>query len=213
MAKDNFKDALEGLHFDILNDYIEKGKTDAMEPEMVSYLEQLRFIQQRMHRVESPNNVIKSLVAFYPELNIITAKSRFTDALKFFCLDEDITNQAWNNYLFNIAMQAIELAVRTVDSPEASLKIVDALVKAKIIKGLDKDSDDLIDPRLLEEKVEIFTLTPSDVGLPEADKRIISEQIDQFPIKEHEKLRLKMDAGVSKKPREIFKYKHGKTED
>lgn len=211
MAKENLNDALEGLHLDILNDYIDKGKTDSMEPEMVEYMQQLQFIQQRLHRVESPANVVRSLMAFYPNLNIVTARSRFNDALKFFYLDDETSDQAWNNYLFGIAMQSIELAARTVDTPEASLKIVDALAKARTIKGLDKDKGEPIDPRLLEEKIEIFTLTPSDVGLPEANKRLIAEQVDQFPIKEHEKLKIKMDAGV--KPREIFNLKHEQTED
>ena len=203
MAKKNFKSELEGLHFDILNDFIENGKADELDGDMLVYLEQLKFIQQRMHRVESPKNVIHSLMAFYPGLNVITAKSRFDDALQFFYLDEDFSKQVWNNYLFEICMKAIQLAVRTVDSPEASLKIIDAVLKAKQVKGLDKDDDgDKVDPRLLLQKIEIHSLKPEDVGLVSANRQVLARQIDQLPLQEEQKLRLKMDAGVV--PRELF---------
>ena len=204
-------DELEGLHFDILNDFIEKGNTNNMPDELVLYMKQLQFVQDRIGRVESPKNVIKSLRAFFPELNEITAKSRLDDALKFFYLDEGMPKQVLNNVLFEICMKAIQLAVKTVKTPEQSLKIVDAVLKAKQVKGLDKDDEDPIDPRLLEEKIEIHTLTPSDVGLPEASKRVIAQQIDDMPITEAQKLRIKMDAGVE--PRKVLEWNYEQTED
>lgn len=212
MSKKSIQSEFEGLHYDILNDYITKGEApENMEPEMLEYMEQLQFVQQRLHRVESPNNVIKSLVAFYPKLTVFTAKSRFNDALKFFYLDEDASKEAWNNYLFNLSMQAIELAAKSVDSPETALKIVDAILKAQAIKGLNKDDENTIDPKLLEEKYEIFTLKPSDVGLPEANRQAIAKQIDQMPLREEQKLRIKMDAGVE--PRKLFTLDEPKQED
>lgn len=204
-------DELEGLHFDILNDYIEKGNTEDMPEELIAYMKHLQFVQDRLGRVESPKNVIKSLRAFFPELTEITARSRFEDALKFFYLDDGSIKQMYNNVLFEICMKAIQLAVKTVKTPEQSLKIVDAVLKAKQVKGLDKDDDDPIDPRLLEEKIEIHTLTPGDVGLPEANKRIIAQQIDDMPLQEEQKLRIKMDAGVV--PRQLLNWNNEQTED
>ncbi|WP_422105582.1 hypothetical protein [Winogradskyella sp.] len=208
---ENLKDELEGLHFDILNDYIEKGVAkEDMPAELILYMEQVQFAHNRLNRAESPQNVIKSLLAFYNDLNPISAKSRLDDCLKFFYVDEIDNKRLWNNVLFEISMKAIQLAVKTVKSPETSLKIVDAIKKAQEVKyfGIEDDVD--IDPRLLEEKIEIHTLTPSDVGLPEANKRIIANQIDQMPLLEEQKLRLKMDAGLE--PKQILNW-HEQTED
>lgn len=203
MAKKNYKSELEGLHLDILNDFIEKGKVDQLDDDMVIYLEQLKFIQQRFGRVESPGNVISSLMAFYPELDIIDARSRFNDALQFFYLDETDSKEFYNNYLFEICMKAIQLAVATVDSPETALKIIDAVLKAKQVKGLDKDDDgNKVDPRLLKQKVEIHSLKPEDVGLKPANRQALARQIDQLPLQEEQKLKLKMEAGAI--PRQIF---------
>lgn len=212
MNSKKLENELEGLQFDMLNDFISKGTApDDMPKEIQEYLLQLQFIQQRLHRVESPKNVINSLVAFFPDLNVVTAKRRFDDALRFFYLDEDDSKEAWRNLLFETAMKAIQLAVRTVDNAVDSLKIVDAIKKAYEIKGLHLPETPKIPKELLEEKVEIFTLVAKDVGLPEANKQLISQQIDQFPLKEAQKLRIKMDAGVA--PNEIFSKKHEQTED
>ncbi|TXE18624.1 hypothetical protein ES692_06155 [Psychroserpens burtonensis] len=214
MAEDNIKNAFEGIQMDVLNDYIEKGTHQKdMEPEIVVYMSQLEFVQKRLHRVESPNNVVNSLKAFYPDLSLHQAKRVFNDALQFFHLDDDTSKQAWNNYLFNMAMQAIELTVKSIGPDDDPLKIVDAILKAKMIKGLDKDQDAGVDPKLLEERYEIFSLTPSDLGLPEANRNILAAQIDQFPITENDKLKLKMEGGAVKKRYEILMKTNGKTKD
>lgn len=202
---DTDKNSLEGIHLDVLNDYIEKGvHKDDMEPEIIEFIKQLEFIQTRFHRVESPNNVINSLRTFFPDLSLSQAKSRFNDALLFFHLDDTTSKQAWNNYLFDKAMQAIELRIKTLGPDDDPLKIVEALLKAKTIKGLDKDDEHDVDPKLLEERYEIFTLNPSEVGLPVANRHIIAQQIDQFPIQENQKLKLKMESGVNKVRLDIF---------
>ncbi|MFI1770994.1 hypothetical protein [Thalassobellus citreus] len=203
--KKDLHSALEGLHFDILNDYIEKGVVaDDMEPEIQDYLLQLQFIQQRLHRVESPGNVINSLMAFFPQLNIKSAKSRFDDALRFFHLDKSTSNDALRNMLFEIAMKAIQLAIRTCKTDVTALKIVDAVERAARVKGLHLPDKEPIPDGLLDEKVEIHSLTPADVGLPEANRHILAEYIDQMPLEETQKLKLKMEAGV--KPKEIFNF-------
>lgn len=212
MGIESLKDELEGLHFDILNDYIERGVAkEDMPSELILYMEQVQFVHSRLNRAQSPQNVINSLVAFYKDLNPITAKSRLDDCLKFFYVDETDNKRLWNNVLFEISMKAIELAAKTVKSPETSLKIVDAVKKAQEIKYFGIEDDVEIDPRLLEEKIEIFTMTPSDVGLPEASKRIIAQQVDQMPLTEEQKLKIKMDAGVE--PRQILNWNNEQTEN
>ncbi|WP_044403403.1 hypothetical protein [Lacinutrix sp. Hel_I_90] len=203
MAKSKLnKSELEGLHYDILEDFIANGTSDDMDDDMMLYLEQLKFVHSRLHRVESPGNVVKSLRVFY-SLDPKTALSRFNDALKFFYLDKEVSNDIYRSILFEIAMKAIQLAVKTADSPEVSLKIVDAVKKAGEIKGLHLPDKEEIPEGLLEEKVEIFTLTPGDLGLTEANRKQLAAQIDQMPLKEEQKLRIKQDASVE--PREFFR--------
>ncbi|MFC0605896.1 hypothetical protein [Winogradskyella pulchriflava] len=211
MALDDILDELEGLHFDILNDYIQKGETNEMPEEMVLYMKQLEHAHSRLNRGESPMNVIKSLRSFFPELNEITAKSRLDDTLRFFYIDTNDNKKLYNNVLFELSMKAIELAIKTVKTPEQALKVVDAIKKAQEVKYFGIDDEIEIDPRLLEEKTELHTLTPSDVGLPEANKRAIANQIDQMPITEEQKLKIKMDAGVT--PRKILNWNNEQTED
>ena len=213
MGKTDFKDELEGLHFDILNDYIEKGSTGDMPEEMLEYMDQLKFIQQRLDRVESPNNVMKSLLAFYPSLggNMKKAQSRFNDALHFFHLDRDTSKDMWRNLLFEIGYKGIQLFIKTAKDPDAFLKLPDALKKLSELKGLHLPDETPIDPKLLEEKNVIYTLTPSDVGLPEANRQSIAAQIDQMPLKEDQKLKLKMDAGLE--TRAIFTFENEQTKD
>lgn len=212
MSNRNTDNELEGLHLDILNDYIEKGVTpDDMEPEMQQYLLQLQFIQQRFNRVESPSNVINSLVLAFPDMTITKAKSRFNDALRFFHLDPEESKDALRNWLFDVSMKVIQLSIRTVKNPKEAVKIVDAIKKAYEIKGLHLPDKTPIPKELLEERIEIFSLNPSDVGLPEANRQLIAQQIEQFPIQEEQKLRIKMDAGLM--PKEIFKPNHEQTED
>jgi len=202
MAKQKFSE-LEGEHFKILENFIKNGNTDKLDGEMVEYLEQLKFIQARLHRVDSPKNVIKTLMASFPGLNITTATSRFNDALQFFYLDKDVSNDAWRNVLFEIGMKALSVIVQSAKKVEDMEAVISSIEKLSKIKGLHLPDKPEIPKGVLDEKVEIHTLTPEDVGLKSADKRLLAKQIDQLPVREDEKLRIKQEAGAE--PREFFK--------
>ncbi|KAB8156146.1 hypothetical protein EZY14_002705 [Kordia sp. TARA_039_SRF] len=181
--------------YDLLEQYIESGTDDELDAEMSLYLEQLKFVQDRLHRVESPGNVVKSLRTFY-DLNYRQAKSIVDDALKFFHLDPVSNNEILRNLLFEIGMKALTVLVRTASEPKDMREVIKSLGDLAKIKGLDKPDKEEIPETLLTERIEVHSLTPEHVGLPSANRNTLASIIDQLPVEEEKKLEIKGHAGI-----------------
>ncbi len=193
-----FKFELEGLHLGLLEDWVEKGRTDELPDEMVRYLEQLNFVNGLWNSLNSPQRIISKLVVTYPELDKITAKSRFEDAVTWFYLDDGIKKDAWRNMLFEKMMKLVDAAILSARSVDDYNKASLILERAYRVKALDKEDPDKIPESAFERPIKIYSDNIGDFAdLPPASNRnLLAQYVDQMNLQEAEKLRIKQEMGV-----------------
>lgn len=195
---------LEGLHFTILEDWVNKGSSETLPEEMELYLRQLNTVNGLWNACNSPQNIIRKLCLAYPELNQATAKSRYEDAMTWFYLDEGIKMDAFSNM---IAEQMLKLATATVKSATCNndYKIAGQLFKdAWLIKGGDKPQQEKIPDSAFSKPIKIYSTDVTEfTDLPATTNRnLLGEWVDDMNLTESKKLKLKQEIGLE--PKELF---------
>ncbi|UOB16581.1 hypothetical protein [Abyssalbus ytuae] len=200
--KTNKESALEGIHLSILEDWVDKGKTETLPDEMVEYLDQLNFINALWRSVNSPQKIIKKLSLTY-NINELIAKSRFEDAMTWFYLDDKVKKDSWRNALFEKLLQLADAAIlsaKTVDDYNKASIIIE---RAYRVKGLDKDEDPGIPDEAFNKPTKVYSLDTSDFeDLPQTNRHLLGQYVDEMNILESEKVRIKREAGLE--PKELF---------
>ncbi len=193
---------LEGVHLAVLQDWIQKGKAGNMPEPMILYLEQLDFARAQWNQASSPQKIIKALQTHYEDLDKLTAKSRFEDALTFFYLDKNVKQQIWRNALFEKQMQLAEATILSATKPEDYDTASKILERAYRMKGLDKDEEESVPDSVFQLPTTVLSLRPEDIGMQSANRNALAKMIDNMNIEESEKIRIKQDAGIE--PRKVF---------
>lgn len=204
---------LEGLHFSILQDWIDKGRTEELPEEMVRYLEQLNFVNGLWNSCHTPQRIMAKLVVTYPELDRISAKNRFEDAVTYFYLDEHVKQSAWRNLIFEKHLKLVDAAIlsaKTVDDYNKASLMLERAYKAK---GLDKDEDQNIPEEAFMKRIDIYSLDTSDFAdLPQkTDRNLLAAYVDEMNINESEKIRIKQEMGAE--PKQLFERYETEPED
>ncbi|MEX0273250.1 MAG: hypothetical protein AB3N16_02620 [Flavobacteriaceae bacterium] len=194
------------MHLSILEDWVDKGRTETLPHEMVEYLEQLNFVNGLWNSCNSPQTIISKLAITYPQLDRITAKSRFEDAMVWFYLDDQVKQDAWRNVLFEKQLKLVDAAIRSAESVDDYNKASLILERAYRMKGLDKEEEPKIPDSAFAKPIKVYS---SDItqfkDLPEAsDRNLLARYVDEMNITEAEKIRIKQDMGAE--PRQLFEY-------
>ncbi|QQV89993.1 hypothetical protein M1M27_gp49 [Cellulophaga phage Ingeline_1] len=202
--KKKLQSELEGLHYSILQDWVDKGRSEQMPEEMILYLEQLNFANRLWDSCNTPRAIIKKLEITYPDLDLLSAKSRFEDAMQWFYLDDKTPREVYRNMLFEKQLKLVDAAIlsaRTVDDYNKASLI---LQRAYVMKGLDKDEEDVIPDHAFDKPTKIYSLDTSDFAdLPQnTNRNRLGEYIDTMNLTEEQSLKIKQEAGIE--PKELF---------
>lgn len=198
------------MHYSILEDWVDKGRTETLPDEMVEYLEQLTMVNQLWNSQNSPNKILQKLQASYPELNAKTARSRMDDAFTWFYLDDQVKKDAYRNMLFDKMLKLVDATIISATSPEDYDRASKILLRAYRVKQLDKDEEESIPEEAFKKPIKIYSLDTSEFeDLPEApDRKLLAEYIDQMNATEAQALRIKQDAGIE--PKQLFDHEDSK---
>ncbi|NYJ27514.1 hypothetical protein [Allomuricauda sp. ARW1Y1] len=198
------------MHYSILEDWVDKGRTETLPDEMVEYLEQLTMVNQLWNSQNSPNKILQKLQASYPELNAKTARSRMDDAFTWFYLDDQVKKDAYRNMLFDKMLKLVDATIISATSPEDYDRASKILLRAYRVKQLDKDEEESIPEEAFKKPIKIYSLDTSEFeDLPEApDRKLLAEYIDQMNVTEAQALRIKQDAGIE--PKQLFDHEDSK---
>lgn len=192
------------MHYSILEEWVDKGRTETLPEEMITYLEQLTMVNQLWNSQNSPNKILQKLQASYPELDSRTAKSRMEDAFTWFYLDDQVKKEAYRNMLFDKMLKLVDATILSARSAEDYDRASKILLRAYKVKQLDKDEEDTIPNEAFMKPIKVFSLDTSDFeDLPEApDRKLLADYIDQMNLTTAQALRIKQDAGVE--PKQLF---------
>lgn len=192
------------MHYSILEDWVDKGRSETLPEEMATYLSQLTLVNQLWNACNSPNKIVQKLQVAFPELNGTTARSRMQDAFTWFYLDDNVKKDAYRNMLFEKMMKLVDATILSATGTEDYDRASKILERAYRIKQLDKDDVDELPEEAYKKPFKIYS---SDIGdfkdLPEpADRKLLAEYIDQMNLTEAQSIKIRQDAGIE--PKTLF---------
>ena len=198
------------MHYSILEDWVDKGRTETLPDEMVIYLEQLTMVNQLWNSQNSPNKILQKLQASYPELNAKTARSRMDDAFTWFYLDDQVKKDAYRNMLFDKMLKLVDATIISATCPEHYDRASKILLRAYRVKQLDKDEEESIPVEAFMKPIKVYSLDTSEFeDLPDSpDRKLLAQYIDQMNVTEAQALRIKQDAGIE--PKQLFDHEDSK---
>ena len=217
MAKKKIQTELEGLHYSILEDWVDKGRTEKfpqdIAEDMAHYLKQLNFVNGLWNSCHTPQKIIAKLILTYPELDKTTAKSRFEDAMNWFFMDDKVKADAYRNMIFEKQLQLVDAAILSAKSVDDYNKASLMLERAYKAKGLDKTEEDKIPDNAFDKPIKIYSLDTGDFAdLPQnSNRNLLAQYIDEMNLTEEQRLKIKQDADIV--PKEIFPDYEQKEED
>lgn len=189
---------LEGLHFDILMEYINTGKTEGIQdPEMIIYLEQLELVRRWYDSLQHESKIIRALCLAYSDLTPRSAKTRYNDSMNYFYSDTTIKKSAYRNKAADKMEKLANAVILSAKEPKDYKYAAEILHKAEIVRGSMEADKDVIPDDIFHQKQPIFIMDPSMIGLPRADRNVLAKQIETFALTEGQKDKLKQEAGVA----------------
>jgi hypothetical protein len=187
---------LEGMHYEMLMEWLNTGKSKAMPDEMLLYLEQINKARGWKESLLNENAIVKALMADYPELTRTAAKTRYKDAYNYYYLDDTVKKEAHINWYASLLDKLISATIKSAKEPkdyDIARKLIESIITTR---KLLEDKIQEIPGHALEYKQPIFVMDPTLVELPKTNRDTLKKQIQAFRIKEKEKQEAFMDAGV-----------------
>lgn len=205
MSKKKHASELEGMHYSILEDWVDKGRKDTLPDEMAIYLEQITMVNTLWNSCNSPNKIQHKLMASYPELTIREARSRIEDAFTWFYLDDKVKKDAYRNMIFEKMLKLVDAVILSARSSDDYNKASLILERAYHVKQLHKHEKEQLPESIFDKKIEIFDLSTEEFAdLPSVNRTLLAQHIDEMNLTEEETLRIKRDAGIE--PKVLFDY-------
>lgn len=194
MRKDS---KLEGLHHEILMDWITSEKTENLDPEIAIYLTQLDKCRGWRYSLKSENFIIKALMAEYPNLTRTAAKTRYVNAMNYFYVDIEIKQDAYINMYAEDLDNVKNLILQTSKTPEQAVLAVKPIKEAIILRGILKEKAQELPTETFDYSQIIYVMDPKKIQKPEADRNKIAAQIKGFiNVSEKDINRVEEEAGL-----------------
>lgn len=188
---------LEGLHYAVLQEYLETGDKALIEnEEMVAYLEVLDLIRGWHYSLHTPSKILKALQLKYPDIKTHVAKRLYADAMNYFYCDIHIKKEAYRNMGADELFKLYTATVRSAKEPRDYKIAADILFKSLEARGALQDDPEGLPDHIYENKTPVFVMDPTLLKLPKADRNELARQIDDMPITELKKAKLKQHAGI-----------------
>ncbi len=183
--------------YDQLLTYIETGAKGDLTDEMVRYIELLDTIRSMFTRYQSRDVIINFLQKPPYNLSRYHAIKRFTDAVNFFYLDNEIKKSAWRNWYAEKLDRAADLVLKTATSSKDIDIYKNILLAASEMRQLNKEDKEELPEELFKKPVKLYTLNPELIGRKKANRDLLGKHIDALDVPEIEKKRMKSDAMVT----------------
>jgi hypothetical protein len=188
---------LKDLDISEIEKYIRKGEFDTLPEHMAVYLKWMEIAHDWYYKFKNKNWIVRYLMAHCKDKNgacisVYMANKVFSDMLSFFYSDKDFKKNSWFLYLAErIIMGAAMLwELNDFDGYNKAIEKAATIIDKINIEATKPDT------RLLDRRPRFFVATAKQLGVPEADRNALARSIDEMPIPESVKLRVKGDLGV-----------------
>ncbi len=175
-----------------LEDWIQGGSKSDLKTDEKIYLEALTLMHS-MDRKYGRKNTVEFFVKTYG-LKPSRASEMYDESVNLFYSDRNVERKALRikkaEYLEDLS-RAVAANAETSRDFEVAANIE---VQAAKLRGLDQPDPEKLPPDAFRKPVRVFSLDPTDIGLPAVNRNAIARQIDALEIPEMDKSRLRKDA-------------------
>lgn len=175
----------------------------SLPSEVTEYISLMEKARDWHYQMKSRLYCVKQLKAVYwsahmEELSDYLARQIYDNAINYFYANCAIRKESWRNMLAEKYMMAAQLCLDKNDM-EGYRKFLNDVER---IKKLNEKDDEGVDPKLLDRRTFVYIVSGKDLGIPTVDRGALARIIDGYDIREHQKVKVKRDAGVL--PRRLF---------
>jgi len=197
---------LEQLDPDIVYDFIETGKSQAISKELQVFISQIQWAAEIWTGERNITRAAKKLqkrigAAYKRQVSVVTCKSRIYDAMNYFDVDHNVAQEVWDRDTANKLEDLAQLAIA-----EGKLDVANRCYnRANELRARANSSlkaEDLRPPMFLISP----NITAEDLGFSserilaiskKANEGVYAQMISELPIEKQEKLRLMSDAEIT----------------
>ena len=194
ISKDDIFGSTDRKSLQALEDWIQGGSKSDLKTDEKIYLDALTLMNS-MDRKYGRRNTVEFFVKTYG-LKHARASEMYDEAINLFYSDRNVDKKALRikkaEFLEDLARAAFANAETAKDIEVAS----NIEMKAAKLRGLDQPDPEKLPAEAFRRPVRVFSLDPSDVGLPMLNRNTIAKQIDALEIPEADKSRLRKDARI-----------------
>lgn len=192
---------LRQMDSDTVRSFMLTRKGDMIAEDLRDYILQLNSASSIIHyQGASLTRVTRALRQEWPEMTYSEARTVYYDALQFFYIDDNISAEAWDNYYADRMEDIFRLAVK-MNRMDIALK---ASAKAHEYRTRNRD---VIKPGdwqppvfIVSDTIDIEQLGYKKKSVYEVarrnEKRQLGQIIEELPVTDREKTRLRREAGV-----------------
>lgn len=192
ISKDDIFGAPDRKAMQALEDWIQGGSKSDLKTDEKIYLQALTLMNS-MERKYGRKKTIHFFIKTYG-LTSRRASEMFDESTNLFYSDRSVERKALRikkaEFLEDLARAAFANAETGKDIDIAA----NIEMKAAKLRGLDQPDPEKLDPGNYRKQFRLFSLDPTDIGLPAIDRNTVAKQIDALEIPEMDKARVRRDA-------------------
>ena len=178
--------------FDRMAEYIAAGRTAELSNNEKSFIDLLSIINS-LDRQFGKRATIKLLTQQFG-YSYDRAVDYYDQADQLFYSNRNTTKEAMRNKYAEMLDNIAHAALAAAQTPKDYEAVSEIVAKAAKIRKLDEPEIQKLPAAMYLRPIRMFSLTPEVLNLPPVNRQEVSEQIQQMPIPQVEKRRLKQDA-------------------
>jgi len=182
----------EKHNYEQLQAFIEEGEIRDIPADQLEYFEQLDYIRSLYGKYESKSFILNAVQIKWPKLSKLSVNKLFSESLNFFYLDNDVKVEAWKN-IYADQLDNLARICYDINDIETARRCLNDAAK---MRGVGSDDKSRIPKEFFERKPVFYTVRPEDVGIHRESRLKLQKFIEDLPILEKDKLRVKRDAGI-----------------
>lgn len=187
------------LRLDIheIHDYMKNRNSKTIPEWMAEYIDWMEKARDWYYRNHSEGYVVNQLqnimaISTGRKISRFIAKKVFADMMNFFYANVRIRKQAWRGVLVE-KLQLAATAQFDAGDYEDFRRTMETIHK---FLELDKPDDEGANRHLLDRRPIVYYTNPEDIGIKRVSRNELARLIDSYDIREAERRRVKMEAGV-----------------
>ncbi len=198
--RESYLARLEKIDSEVIQEFRKTKHSLVIPSDLQQYILQISAAFEIAKYEGSVTRAAKKICVQFPHLNLPTAKKRYYDAITYFHVNNNVSNEVWDHYYADKFEDLAKLCLAK-NKDEAAGRF---FAKAHELRTKESDS---INPEDLKPPVFIITdkLSPEDLGFENKNLQEIAskatqgkyaEIINSLPIDKQEKEQLFQDAGI-----------------